>query len=243
MKKLLMYIIVSVMIGTGIISCNTDIEALDLVVPDNMSEEYWENLRAYKARNDHEVFFGWFGGWTANSADMINFLSSVPDSVDIISIWGDYKNLSPAQIEDLRYVQDVKGTRVTYTIFAHKIPDEFMSGENHEIATSEGIEEYAKALVDTMYKYGYQGIDLDYEPGYQEFPGVPFNGPLVGPSSMWPNYMDNMKLLKYIDVLVDGKLEEDKKNISLTLRGSTNQRIINVKETLKENKLILFLTY
>ena len=147
MKKLLMYIIVSVMIGTGIISCNTDIEALDIVVPDNMSEEYWENLRAYKARNDHEVFFGWFGGWTANSADMINFLSSVPDSVDIISIWGDYKNLSPAQIEDLRYVQDVKGTRVTYTIFAHKIPDEFMSGENHEIATSEGIEEYAKALV------------------------------------------------------------------------------------------------
>lgn len=111
MKKLLMYIIVSVMIGTGIISCNTDIEALDIVVPDNMSEEYWENLRAYKARNDHEVFFGWFGGWTANSADMINFLSSVPDSVDIISIWGDYKNLSPAQIEDLRYVQDVKGTR------------------------------------------------------------------------------------------------------------------------------------
>lgn len=62
MKKLLMYIIVSVMIGTGIISCNTDIEALDIVVPDNMSEEYWENLRAYKARNDHEVFFGWFGG-------------------------------------------------------------------------------------------------------------------------------------------------------------------------------------
>ena len=171
MKKLLMYVIVSVMIGTGIISCNTDIEALDIVVPDNMSEEYWDNLRAYKARNDHEVFFGWFGGWTANSADMINFLSSVPDSVDIISIWGDYKNLSPAQIEDLRYVQDVKGTRVTYTIFAHKIPDEFMSGENHEIATSEGIEEYAKALVDTMYKYGYQGIDLDYEPGYQEFPG------------------------------------------------------------------------
>ena len=91
MKKLLMYIIVSVMIGTGIISCNTDIEALDIVVPDNMSEEYWESLRAYKARNDHEVFFGWFGGWTANSADMINFLSSVPDSVDIISIWGDYK--------------------------------------------------------------------------------------------------------------------------------------------------------
>ena len=142
MKKLLTYIIVFVIVGTGIISCNTDIEALDIVVPDKMSKEYWENLRAYKARNDHEVFFGWFGGWTANSADMINYLRSVPDSVDIISIWGAYQNLSPAQMEDLRYVQDVKGTRVTYTIFAHKIPDEFMSGENHEIATPEGIEEY-----------------------------------------------------------------------------------------------------
>ena len=194
MKKLLTYIIVFVIVGPGIISCNTDIEALGIVVPDKMSKEYWENLRAYKARNDHEVFFGWFGGWTANSADMINYLRSVPDSVDIISIWGAYQNLSPAQMEDLRYVQDVKGTRVTYTIFAHKIPDEFMSGENHEIATPEGIEEYAKSLVDTMYKYGYQGIDLDYEPGYQEFPGVPFSGPLVGPSYMWPDYMDNMEM-------------------------------------------------
>ena len=44
MKKLLTYIIVFVIVGTGIISCNTDIEALDIVVPDKMSKEYWENL-------------------------------------------------------------------------------------------------------------------------------------------------------------------------------------------------------
>ena len=141
MKKLLTYMMFFVLVCTGIVSCNTDIEALDVVVPDEKSEEYWENLRAYKARDDHEVFFGWFGGWTANSADMINYLRSVPDSVDIISIWGAYQNLSEKQLEDLRYVQDLKGTRVTYTIFAHKIPEEFMSGENHEIATPEGIEE------------------------------------------------------------------------------------------------------
>ena len=54
----------------------------------------------------------------------------------------------------------------------------------------------------------------------------------------WENFNELQR-----EVLVDGKFEEDKKNISLTLRGSTNQRIINVKETLKENKLILFLTY
>lgn len=36
-------------------------------------------------------------------------------------------------------------------------------------------------------------------------------------------------LLKYIDVLVDGKFEEANRNLSLKLRGSTNQRIIDVK--------------
>lgn len=48
------------------------------------------------------------------------------------------------------------------------------------------------------------------------------------------------EIFKYADVLVDGKFEEEKKNISLTLRGSSNQRVINVKETIKENKLVLF---
>lgn len=48
------------------------------------------------------------------------------------------------------------------------------------------------------------------------------------------------KILQYIDILVDGKFEEDKKNISLTMRGSSNQRIIDVKNTLKNKEIILF---
>ena len=45
-------------------------------------------------------------------------------------------------------------------------------------------------------------------------------------------------VLRYIDILVDGRFEEDKKNLSLTLRGSSNQRIIDVKETLLNNRVI-----
>ena len=45
-------------------------------------------------------------------------------------------------------------------------------------------------------------------------------------------------VLPYIDILVDGKFEIDKKDISLKMRGSSNQRVIDVKETLKENKII-----
>lgn len=48
-----------------------------------------------------------------------------------------------------------------------------------------------------------------------------------------------MKILNYIDVLVDGPFEENKKNLKLKFRGSENQRIINISQTLKTNKITL----
>ncbi|AOR22314.1 anaerobic ribonucleoside-triphosphate reductase activating protein [Clostridium taeniosporum] len=46
-------------------------------------------------------------------------------------------------------------------------------------------------------------------------------------------------LINNIDVLVDGKFEEDKKEDGLKFRGSSNQRIIDVKESLKSDKVVL----
>lgn len=47
------------------------------------------------------------------------------------------------------------------------------------------------------------------------------------------------ELLQYIDVLVDGPFIESLKNESLRFRGSSNQRIINVQDSLLQNKVIL----
>lgn len=47
-------------------------------------------------------------------------------------------------------------------------------------------------------------------------------------------------LISNIDILVDGKFEEDKKEEGLKFRGSSNQRIINVKESLKSKKIVFF---
>lgn len=48
------------------------------------------------------------------------------------------------------------------------------------------------------------------------------------------------EMLSYIDVLVDGRFVEELKDISLKYRGSSNQRLIDLKKTLSENKIVLF---
>jgi anaerobic ribonucleoside-triphosphate reductase activating protein len=45
--------------------------------------------------------------------------------------------------------------------------------------------------------------------------------------------------VKYIDVLVDGKYQEDNKDLALCFRGSSNQRIIDMQKTLHAGKLSL----
>lgn len=47
------------------------------------------------------------------------------------------------------------------------------------------------------------------------------------------------EILSNIDVLVDGKFVEELKNLSLKFRGSSNQRIILVKESLEDEKVVL----
>ena len=49
------------------------------------------------------------------------------------------------------------------------------------------------------------------------------------------------EMLSLIDVLVDGPYIEDKKDISLVFRGSSNQRIIDVKKSFKNKQLELYL--
>ncbi len=47
------------------------------------------------------------------------------------------------------------------------------------------------------------------------------------------------EIISYLDILVDGKFEIDKKDITLLFRGSSNQRIIDVKKSLEEDNVVL----
>lgn len=142
------------------------------------SDEYYAALRAYKA-SDHPVAFGWFGNWTGNGASLEKCMAGLPDSVDFISIWGNWRNLTEAQKKDLKYVQEVKGTKALMCFIIANIGDqltpeehksnykEFWGWNDNDPASIEtAIKKYANALCDTIDKYGYDGFDIDYEPNY-----------------------------------------------------------------------------
>ena len=51
---------------------------------------------------------------------------------------------------------------------------------------------------------------------------------------------DTAEYLSYLDVLVDGPFIQEKKNLSLRFRGSENQRLIDVKQSLATGEIVLW---
>ena len=61
---------------------------------------------------------------------------------------------------------------------------------------------------------------------------------------LWSGFLfDDKKdeeIFKYIDVLVDGQFKEEEKDPRLAWKGSKNQRVIDVKKSLKSKKIVLY---
>jgi len=54
------------------------------------------------------------------------------------------------------------------------------------------------------------------------------------------NYLKDKEVVKYLDVLVDGQYNDDLRNPTLKWKGSENQRVINVQESLRDSNIVLF---
>ena len=70
------------------------------------------------------------------------------------------------------------------------------------------------------------------------YSGYLFDKDIVNPESSIQTEVTR-ELIESIDVLVDGKFVLALKDISLKFKGSSNQRVIDVKESLKQNKVVL----
>lgn len=150
------------------------------------TEEYYANLRAYK-KSDHPIAFGW---WLASggspSSDMATRYATLPDSMDIISLWGGLPKDEQAW-KELRHCQEVKGTRFVICMFGSGVeglmkknfpelaPDEVVTQAQSRRALTDSvalqklmaaIDGVAKSINDTIEKHRLDGFDLDYEPNF-----------------------------------------------------------------------------
>ncbi len=55
---------------------------------------------------------------------------------------------------------------------------------------------------------------------------------------LWED-VKNMRVIPYLDVLVDGEFVADKKDVNLHWVGSSNQRVIDVQKTLEKGEVVL----
>lgn len=53
------------------------------------------------------------------------------------------------------------------------------------------------------------------------------------------DYIKDKDIVNYVDVIVDGQYVDELKNPTLKYKGSSNQRVINVKKSLEEHKTVL----
>lgn len=62
---------------------------------------------------------------------------------------------------------------------------------------------------------------------------------------IWTGYtwedIKNTEIMKYTDVLIDGRYIDEKRDITLPWRGSTNQRVIDVQKSLNKGKIVLYI--
>lgn len=163
----------------GLISCDdwTEPEAIDILVRTH-TDEYYENLRAWKATmHDREVSFGYYGTWTGAGASLKNCMSGLPDSTDLISLWGPWHphSFTDAKKNDFNYARKVKGLKVMACSFADNVGDGLTpAGENKDAfwgwdgsdadKQEAAIRKYARAFADSVIKADFDGLDIDYEP-------------------------------------------------------------------------------
>lgn len=187
---------VSALALTTLASCSkwTDMEIqhpVDLTKPGH-DEAYYKALRDYK-NSDHQIAFSYYSAWTGVGTNMQSSLMGLPDSVDLVSLWGGWKNPTEAQLKDLRAAQQKKGLKAMICFLvldmgAGVTPD---PTEAEKAALKEGeswthkywgwstaqtpkgkaarraaVVKYANAICDVIEKYGYDGFDIDAEPTY-----------------------------------------------------------------------------
>ncbi len=81
----------------------------------------------------------------------------------------------------------------------------------------------------TIWLYtGYELSEIVKQEQYEKVSGIP---------SVWSK---RWEIISNVDVLVDGEYIDEQKDLTLKWRGSKNQRVIDAKQSLAQNKVVLY---
>lgn len=83
-------------------------------------DDYYANLRAYR-NTEHEIMFGYYQGFGGASSSYGHSLMGLPDSMDIVSMWGAGFNYNEEQMADLKEAQEKKGLKCLLVFIAHSV--------------------------------------------------------------------------------------------------------------------------
>ena len=80
----------------------------------------------------------------------------------------------------------------------------------------------------------YTGYDFDLlNSKYNEYKYTPF-------AANADEWLTRWEIISNVNVLVDGEYIDEQKDLTLKWRGSKNQRVIDVKQSLAQNKIVLY---
>lgn len=189
-----------------LIGCDNASEPIQIQKPIVYSDQYYEQLRAYKA-SDHQIAFMWFSDYSAKHSPGVRFMG-LPDSLDICSLWGGIPTdvqsktnsynpvvfYDPIVYNEMRFVQKVKGTKMVFVLFPAvglfaKERGLIPSDSNRDLV----IQTYGDYLISLMDDHGLDGMDLDYEidgdwmngPNFDRL--IEYLGQRIGPLSPRPD--------------------------------------------------------
>lgn len=130
MKRLKQLLYIIPLVGMMFVSC-TEVESLEIdhvggynTMNNEESEQYYADLRAWKETGkdySRPISFGWFSNWSPEGAVRKGYLASLPDSIDMVSMWSGPFDLNEAKIADKNIFQQKKGGRLLACFILHNI--------------------------------------------------------------------------------------------------------------------------
>lgn len=193
MKKTILNIVLAALFVSAFSACSKWTELEPNNYKTEHGDQYYENLRAYKA-TDHPVTFGWFGNWTGKGASLQGSLMGLPDSVDFVSMWGNWHSLNAEKWADKNRVKELKGTKVLMCFIVANVGDQ---------TTPAWVRE--------------KHVDPVTKDEYYEVNGVRYTKETHAVNAFW-GYTGGYTLVKYPENSKEVEVETDQEMLAVAIR-------------------------